>query len=108
RAPATRYANHSLGGRAGDVVGTTGASPARLAQFNAIEDSLPIVEAASVALVLIIVGIAFRSLGAPLVTLSAALISYLIAIRGLPWVGDRLGVSVPVDGESSLSVLLLG
>ena len=74
----------------GAVVGTTGAAPARLAQYEEIQDALPLVEAASVALILVIVGLAFRSLGAPLVTLFTAAIAYLITIRVLPWLGRAL------------------
>ena len=66
------YANRALGGQRGAVVGVTGAAPARLSQFNEIEDSLPIIEAASILLIFVVVAIAFRSLGAPLVALATA------------------------------------
>ena len=66
---AEQYAADELGGESGDVVGVTGAVPARQAQFEAIEDSLPLIEGASIVAVLLIVAIAFRSIGAPLVTL---------------------------------------
>ncbi len=105
---ADRYGQKYLGGRAGAVVGTTGAAPARLAQYQEIEDALPIVEAASVGLILIIVGLAFRSIGAPLATLFTAAIAYLIAIRVLPWIGERAGASVPAEVEPIIVVLLLG
>ena len=82
-----------LGGAREAVVGATGAAPARLAQYEEIQDALPLVEAASVALILLIVGLAFRSLGAPLVTLFTAAIAYLIAIRVLPWLGERSGAT---------------
>jgi RND superfamily putative drug exporter len=103
---AARYAQKHLGGVA--VVGTTGAAPARLAQYDEIQDALPLVEAASVALILLIVGIAFRSLAASLVTLFTAGIAYAIAIRVLPWAGERTGASVPAEVEPIIVVLLLG
>jgi RND superfamily putative drug exporter len=103
---AERYAKTHLGGVA--VAGTTGAAPARLAQYDEIQSALPLVEAASVALILLIVGIAFRSLGASLITLFTAGIAYAIAIRVLPWAGERTGASVPAEVEPIIVVLLLG
>ena len=67
----------------------TGAAPARLAQYTEIESSLPIIEAASIALIFVVVAIAFRSLGAPLVALATAGITFLLAIRILPWAGEQ-------------------
>jgi len=103
---AERYASRHLGGTA--VVGTTGAAPARLAQYEEIQSALPLVEAASIALILLIVGLAFRSLGAPLVALAAAGIAYAVTIRVLPWAGERTGASVPAEVEPIIVVLLLG
>jgi RND superfamily putative drug exporter len=103
---AERYASHHLGGVA--VVGTTGAAPAQLAQYDEIQSALPLVEAGSVVLILLIVGLAFRSLGASLVTLFTAGIAYAIAIRVLPWAGERTGASVPAEVEPIIVVLLLG
>jgi RND superfamily putative drug exporter len=102
------YAQRALGGPAGRVVGVTGAAPARLSQFQEIENALPIIEAASVALIALIVGIAFRSIGAPLVALFTAGITFLIAIRILPWAGERAGVTVPKEVQPIIVVLLLG
>jgi len=103
---AQRYGQQQLGGVA--VAGATGAAPARLAQYDEIQDALPLVEAASVALILLIVGIAFRSLAASLITLFTAGIAYAIAIRVLPWAGERTGASVPAEVEPIIVVLLLG
>jgi putative drug exporter of the RND superfamily len=103
---AERYAQKHLGGVA--VVGTTGAAPAQLAQYEEIQDALPLVEAASVLLILLIVGLAFRSLGASLVTLFTAGIAFAIAIRVLPWAGEKTGESVPAEVEPIIVVLLLG
>jgi putative drug exporter of the RND superfamily len=105
---ADHYAQRYLGGPSGAVVGVTGAAPARLAQYEEIQSALPLVEAASVALVFVIVGLAFRSFGAPLVTLFAAAIAFLLAIRVLPWVGERSGATVPAEVEPIIVVLLLG
>jgi putative drug exporter of the RND superfamily len=105
---AHRYASQALGGPAASVVGVTGSGPAREAQFHEIEDALPLIEAASVALIAIIVGLAFRSIGAPLVALTAAAASYAIASRVLPWLGERANVTVPQEIEPVVVVLLLG
>src|SRR3954447_26229626 len=83
------YADRQLGGESAGVVGVTGAAPARLSQFNQIEDSLPIIEAASILLIFVVVAIAFRSLGAPLVALATAGVTFLLAIRILPWAGEQ-------------------
>ncbi len=103
---AERYASRHLGGTA--LVGVSGAAPARLAQYDEIQRALPIVEAASVVLILLLVGLAFRSIGAPLVALFTAGIAYAIAIRVLPWAGERTGASVPAEVEPIIVVLLLG
>jgi RND superfamily putative drug exporter len=105
---ADRYAQQALGGARASVVGVTGAAPAREAQFHDIENALPLIEAASVVLIAVIMALAFRSLGAPLVALGAAGVAYAIAIRVLPWLGDRAKVTVPKEVEPVVVVLLLG
>jgi putative drug exporter of the RND superfamily len=107
-ATAHRYADRALGGAQASVVGVTGAAPAREAQFHEIEDALPLIEAASVALIAVIMALAFRSLGAPLVALVAAGVTYAVAVRVLPWLGDRAHVTVPKEVEPVVVVLLLG
>jgi RND superfamily putative drug exporter len=103
-----RYAQKTLGGRRASVVGVTGAAPAREAQFAEIEDALPLIEAASVVLIALIMALAFRSLGAPLVALGTAAVAYAVASRVLPWLGERADVTVPKEVEPVIVVLLLG
>ena len=105
---AHRYADQELGGASADVVGVTGAAPARVAQFEAIDDALPVIEGASVIAVLLIVAIAFRSLGAPLVTLFTGAVAYALMVRLVPWAGDKLGIAIPTEVEPVLIVLMLG
>ena len=94
---------------AGDpVVGVTGTIPAREAEFNQINGTLPTLEAATIGLIALILLVAFRAIGAPLVTLGAAAVSYLISVRVLTWFADRLGVEVPREIEPVLVALLLG
>jgi putative drug exporter of the RND superfamily len=107
-ATAHTYADKQLGGDRGAVVGVTGAAPARLAQFQEIEHSLPIIEAASILLIFVVVALAFRSLGAPLVALATAGVTFLLAIRILPWAGEQANVTVPKEVQPIIVVLLLG
>jgi len=105
---AREYGQGALGGDTGAVVGATGAAPARAAQFREISDALPIIEAASVALIFVVVAIAFRSFGAPLVALVTAAVAYFVAVRVLPWAGERAEVTVPKEVQPVIVVLLLG
>ena len=89
-------------------IGVTGAGPARLAQFDVIQDALPIVELATLAVIVLMVFLYFRSLLAPLVTLGTAALAYVIAIRGLAWAAEGLGTEIPQEIEPLLVVLLLG
>ncbi|HWT26089.1 MAG TPA: MMPL family transporter, partial [Solirubrobacteraceae bacterium] len=107
-ATARRYAARYGAAGAGTTVGVTGAGPARLAQYEEIDAILPWIEAATVAVILLIVAAYFRSIGAPLVTLVTVAIAYVVAVRALAWCGERAGVVVPREIEPILVVLLLG
>jgi putative drug exporter of the RND superfamily len=88
--------------------GVTGAVAARSQQAEVIADSLPAVELATLVLVALVVGIHFRSLGAPVVALSAVAVAYLCSIRLIAWLGQQAGVSVPSEVEPVIVVLLFG
>ena len=90
------------------AVGVTGAVPARTAQADAIADALPFVELATLLLVLLVVGLHFRALLAPVVTAAAIAVSYLIAMRVIAGLGKAAGVSVPSEVEPVVVVLLFG
>ena len=95
--------------RDGDALaGVTGAVPARIAQWHEIEAALPLVEVATVTLIALVVGITFRSPGAPLVALAASALAFLIANRIVAFAGQHLGVAVPREVEPVMVVLLLG
>ena len=89
-------------------VGVTGPAPARDQQFREMEDALPIVEAGTVLVILLVVGLTFQAFGAPLLTLFAAAISFLVARGLIPWVGTRLGVEIPQEVEPLVVALTLG
>jgi putative drug exporter of the RND superfamily len=105
---AHKYAQRHLGGPEAHVVGVTGAAPARLAQFDEIDDSLPLIEIASVLLIALIVGVHFRSLFAPLVTVVAAAIAYLVAVRALAWGAEQVDLRVAQEVQPLILVLVLG
>jgi RND superfamily putative drug exporter len=66
---------------------------------------LPLIEAATVAVILLVVAIYFRSLGAPLVTILTAAAAYVVAVRVVAGAGDAVGISVPQEVEPLLVVL---
>lgn len=89
-------------------VGVTGPAPARWRQFTEIQGALDIVEVGTVLVILLVVGLTFRALGAPLITLFTAGVAFLVAQGVIPWVGTRLGVSIPQEVEPLVIALTLG
>lgn len=90
------------------VVGVTGVVPARVEQGRLIQEALPLVEAATIVLIALVIGVAYRALVAPVLTLLAVGISFVIAVGALGAVGGALGVAVPSEVEPVVLVLLLG
>ena len=90
------------------LVGATGVVPARVEQGRLIEDALPLVELATVLLVGAVIGFTFRGFAAPLLALSAVALAYLVALRVVGAVGERLGVAAPRELQPIILVLLLG
>ncbi|MDQ6777703.1 MAG: MMPL family transporter [Actinomycetota bacterium] len=89
-------------------VGVTGAVAARAAQAHEIKRALPTVELGTILLVLLVVGLHFRAIGAPLVTLLTVGIAYLVSIRLIAFIGKTIGVSVPSEVQPVIVVLLFG
>jgi putative drug exporter of the RND superfamily len=116
--PGTSIAAQTAGGQAyarrysarpqHHLVGVTGPAPAQDAQSVIIQRYLPWIELATVLAIALIVGLYFRSVGAPLAGLLCSGIGYLVAVRVVAWAGQRAGVTVPADLEPVLVVLLLG
>ncbi|HET9737165.1 MAG TPA: MMPL family transporter [Solirubrobacteraceae bacterium] len=106
-ASARRYAA-ALRPPAGSVVGITGAIPARAEQAALIEDGLPLIELVTVALISVIVAVYLRSLLAPLVTLLTVALAYVVSVRFVAGVGERVGLSVPPEVEPIMVALLFG
>ncbi len=89
-------------------VGVTGAGPGRLAQARMVQRHLPAVERVTVLVITLIVGLHFRSFGAPLLTLAAAATGYLISARLIGWLLRVAGIGLPDELEPLMVVLLLG
>ena len=86
----------------------TGAGPARNQQFEVIQDRIGWVVLATLAMIVLIVWLVFRSLVAPFVTLAAAAVAYLVDLRVIAWVGERTGIPASADLEPVVAALLLG
>ena len=91
-----------------DHVGMTGAIPARHEQAKIIEERLPLIELVTVAIITITVAVYLRSLLAPLITLLTVAVAYLVSVRLVALVGQRLGFSVPPEVEPIMVALLFG
>jgi RND superfamily putative drug exporter len=90
------------------VVGVTGAVAAEYVQGLIIGRDLGWVELFTVLAIALIVGIRFRSVGAPLAALACAGTAYVVAIRIVAWGAQRAGITLPQDADPVLVVLLLG
>jgi len=86
----------------------TGALPANLAETSLIEDNLIWVEIATVALVVGILALYFRSLGIPLLGVASVAIAYVVTDHVLGWAGERFDFSVPSAAEPVIVALLFG
>jgi RND superfamily putative drug exporter len=104
---AHRYAA-SLPAPPGALVGVTGPIPAQIEEGNAIDNALPVVEAVSVAVIAVLVGVVFRSPVAPTVPLAGTAITYLVSRHVIGWAAHRFGVGVPPQLDPIMVVLLLG
>ena len=90
------------------LVGVTGVIPGRIAQLVILRRTLEKVEIATVVLILLVVALSFRALGAPLVTVATAGIAVAVIVRLAGLIGQELGVDVPSEIEPVLVALLLG
>ncbi len=104
---ARHYARDFLGPR-DDVVGVTGSAPARTEQGHIIKDSLPRVEVATLLAIVLIVGVSFRSVVAPLVTVVTAGVSYVVTLRLSGAVAQLFDLPTPDELEPVVVALLLG
>jgi putative drug exporter of the RND superfamily len=92
----------------GAPAAATGFLPGSLAQSDEIDHNLRWVELATVLFVALVIGGYLRSVLAPLVTLAAAGIAYLISIGVVSWLAQRQGLELQAQVEPIMVVLLLG
>jgi putative drug exporter of the RND superfamily len=90
------------------LVGVTGPAPARLQQYEEIDSHLDLIEIATVLVIFVIVGLTFKAIGAPLLTLFVAAIAFMVSDGVIPWVGARLDVTIPAEVEPLVVALTLG
>ena len=86
----------------------TGTYPAQQEQMETIDDRLPLVVGITLALIVLVVGLVFRSFVAPLVVLGTVAVAYAIDIRVIGWVAEASGITASRDIEPVVSALLIG
>jgi putative drug exporter of the RND superfamily len=105
---AHRLAREHISNPGDGYVGVTGTIPARRAQGAIVTGKLPLIELATVILVIVAVGLHFRAPGAAAMTVLVVAVAYLVAVRLIAFIGQRVGVSVPSEVEPVIVVLLFG
>ena len=90
------------------VVGVTGALPARLDQYDQIQSHLHLVELATLAGILLIVGLALRAVLAPLLVVAAAGLAFVASQRVLGWLSVHSGMTMPRELTAVSVALMLG
>jgi putative drug exporter of the RND superfamily len=101
-----RYARY-LGPRL-DTVGATGAEGARIEQYDLLASRLRWTELATVALIVLIVGIALRAVLAPILTVVSAGLAFLISQHILGWLETNSSLAMPNELQGVAVALMLG
>ena len=91
-----------------DVVGVTGSVPARATQGSIIGDKLPLVELSTLIAIVLIVGLAFRSIAAPAAALGVTAVAYVMTLRLSGTLAQLFGVATPSELEPVVVAMLLG
>lgn len=107
-ATARTFAAKHLSDPEDGYVGVSGSIPARDQQARLISGALPKLEIATVLAIALIVGLNFRSILAPIVTLGTAGIAVIVTLHVVGSVGRVLGIAIPAELEPLLVALLLG
>lgn len=90
------------------LLGVTGTVPVQLEQGRLVQDRLHWLEIGSVLAVAVIVGVTFRSVLAPVITLLTAGAGYLVADRLVGYGAELMGFSAPGQLQPVLVALILG
>jgi RND superfamily putative drug exporter len=107
RRTALRYADRYFSER-DSAVGVTGSVPARAEQGGIITDKLPLVETWTLVAILSIVGIAFRSLVAPLLTVAVTGVGYLMTLLASSTAAKLFDLPTPTELRPVVVAMLLG
>jgi putative drug exporter of the RND superfamily len=91
-----------------EIVHVTGAVPASRAESNISNHNLLWVTLATIALVVVILALYFRSVGIPLLGLGTVAIAYSITDHVLGWASERYGISIPREVDPVIVALLFG
>jgi RND superfamily putative drug exporter len=102
-----RYAAHFQNQRSVETY-VTGFVPAQVAQGDYLNARIRLFELASLALIVLVVALAFRSVLAPVTVVGVAAVGYLTYLPVLSIVAGSLGFQVPGQLEPVLLALLLG
>ena len=92
----------------GEFAGITGAIPARAEQADLIEERLPLIELVTVVIIGLTVALYLRSPLAPLITLLTVAVSYVVSVRLVALIGQRLDISIAPEVEPIMVALLFG
>lgn len=90
------------------TVHVTGAVPASRAETNIANQDLLWVTAATIAVVVLILALYFRSVGIPLLGLGTVAIAYQFADHLLGWASQRYSISIPREVDPVIVALLFG
>ena len=91
-----------------ETVHVTGAVPASRAETNIANQDLLWVTLATIALVLTILALYFRSVGIPLLGLGTVAIAYQVTDHVLGWASQRYSISIPREVDPVIVALLFG
>ncbi len=90
------------------VIGVAGSIPARAEQARLAGDGLTRLEILTVLTILLLVGLNFRSVLAPLLALGASAVAFFTTVQLSHVLGWLLGIGAPAELEPLLVALLLG
>ncbi len=89
-------------------IGVTGSIPARVEQGRIVGEALPLVEISTLAAIVLILSLVFRSIAAPAIALGTAGIAFVVATRLAGYGGQLLDIAIPKELEPLILALLLG
>lgn len=102
------FAATRVDGPSDALIGVTGSIPARVEQGRIVGAALPMVEIATLAAIVLILGLVFRAVAAPAIALGTAGIAFVVATRLAGLGGQALDIAIPSELEPLILALLLG